>query len=853
MADETIKALAVQVAMDSGSFQAGVKSLKSSMDVIDSEFKASISGVKNWGSSLDSLKENAQALGEKINVQKQIIQAYTEQLDKSKSALEQNSQKLIDNKAKVEAARSAYEQSSISVGKNADETKALKNELDKAEAALRSSEGLVRKNEQSVQGYTIQLNNAKGSLNKMDSELAENNAKMKASESSVSKLKSAFSQLAAQSQKTTSNISSHFGSLKSTIVGFATAAVAGLSLNSLIESTDSAEKTMAQMDAVLKSTGGAAGMTKQQLVDLAAAQAKVTTFSAGTTKQAENMLLTFTGISSKVFPDTVKAAEDMATAMHTDATSAAMTLGKALNDPAAGLTKLTKQGVTFTEQQKQQIIAMQKAGDTAGAQKIILAELSKEFGGSAKAAGSTVTGQMQIMQNSLKGAGTTAMGAIMPIVTNLLPSVVKGAQNLAAAITAHKEDIQRTLSTVGNVVKGIFDFVTTHGQLVKSVLVGIAAGFLAFKAVSTIVAVVTTAMKAWEVATKAVSVVQGILNVVMSANPIGLIIIAVAALVAGFILLWNNCKGFRDFWIGLWNGIVSIVQGVIDWVKTNWPSIVLFIVSPVAGIFNYFYQNSEGFRNFINNLLNQIKGFFAGLWTGIQNIFNGVGTWFSNVFTGAYNGVKNAFSSVGSFFSGIWSKIQGAFSAVGSWFGKIFKGAWGAITGAFSGVKGFFDGVWSGMTSGVKGAINFVLKGINAIIGGLDMIHIDVPKGVPVIGGTSFGINIPKIPYLESGGVLKKGQTGYLEGNGDEAVVPLSQNTGWIGELARKLSVSIQTVQNGVSSKLPKQEFSSESQLQPIVLKATIPVYLNEGGDFVGMVVKEINYRNRQRNLPAIG
>ena len=197
------------------------------------------------------------------------------------------------------------------------------------------------------------------------------------------------------------------------------------------------------MDAVLKSTGSAAGMTKQQLSDLAAAQAKVTTFSAGTTKEAENMLLTFTNIKSNVFPQTIKATEDMATAMHMDATDAAKALGKALNDPAAGLSKLTKQGVTFTAAQKEQIKAMQKAGDTAGAQKIILGELEKEFGGSAKAAGQTFTGQMQIMQNNLKSAGTTIMGALMPIVSNLMPSLVKGAQGLAAEIIAHKGEIPK--------------------------------------------------------------------------------------------------------------------------------------------------------------------------------------------------------------------------------------------------------------------------------------------------------------------------------------------------------------------------------------------------------------------------
>jgi phage-related minor tail protein len=93
MADETIKALAVQVALDDGSFSAGMKSLQRNLSVIDSEFKASVAGVKNWGTNLDALKGNAQVLGDKINVQKQVMQSYSDQLNKSRDALSQNSQK----------------------------------------------------------------------------------------------------------------------------------------------------------------------------------------------------------------------------------------------------------------------------------------------------------------------------------------------------------------------------------------------------------------------------------------------------------------------------------------------------------------------------------------------------------------------------------------------------------------------------------------------------------------------------------------------------------------------------------------------------------------------------------------
>ncbi len=188
MADETIKALAVQIALDDGSFQSGVKSLQRTMTAVDSNFKASVAGVKNWGSSLDALKANSQALSDKIGIQSNIISKYTEQLGKSKDALDQNSQKMLNNKTKLDEVKKAYEDSATSLGKSADKTKELKAELDKAQKAYDSSEKAVLSNNKAVENYTIQLNNAKGKLNEMDSELTENNTKIKENSSNWGKV-----------------------------------------------------------------------------------------------------------------------------------------------------------------------------------------------------------------------------------------------------------------------------------------------------------------------------------------------------------------------------------------------------------------------------------------------------------------------------------------------------------------------------------------------------------------------------------------------------------------------------------------------------------------------------------------
>ena len=133
--------------------------------------------------------------------------------------------------------------------------------------------------------------------------------------------------------------------------------------------------------------------------------------------------------------------------------------------------------------------------------------------------------------------------------------------------------------------------------------------------------------------------------------PILLIVAAIAAVIAIVILCikyWDKIKAaamsavdwivgawntvatwFNDnviqpivgFFVGLWNGIVGIFQSVIDWVKTNWKSILLFIVNPFAGVFSYLYNNFDGFRNFIDNFIQKITDGFKNMVNGIKNFF----------------------------------------------------------------------------------------------------------------------------------------------------------------------------------------------------------------------------------------
>ena len=130
------------------------------------------------------------------------------------------------------------------------------------------------------------------------------------------------------------------------------------------------ERVEAQLAAVLHSTKEAAGLSVDQLKKMAAGFQDVTHFGDEAVIGMQGVLLTFKEISGEggIFERTTAVSLDLATAMGMDLKSAALQVGKALNDPATGLSMLTRVGITFTEQQKSVIKELQATGDIAGAQ-----------------------------------------------------------------------------------------------------------------------------------------------------------------------------------------------------------------------------------------------------------------------------------------------------------------------------------------------------------------------------------------------------------------------------------------------------------------------------------------------------
>jgi hypothetical protein len=243
-------------------------------------------------------------------------------------------------------------------------------------------------------------------------------------------------------------------------LGLAAAAVAGAGVREAIE----AEQVMAQTEARLESTGKAANVQADEVVNLAGKLSALSGVDDELVQSSENVLLTFTrvrnemGKGNDIFNQGTKAALNMSVAMEQDLQSATLMVGKALNDPVKGMTALTRAGVQFTDEQKATITTLVESGQVMKAQKVILEELETQFGGAAEAAGKTMGGSLNRLKNSFEEvAGTIAEGFKPQIksAANAMQSYAELAGEAFQADERRAESHKSSITLMAELAKGV--------------------------------------------------------------------------------------------------------------------------------------------------------------------------------------------------------------------------------------------------------------------------------------------------------------------------------------------------------------------------------------------------------------
>lgn len=230
--------------------------------------------------------------------------------------------------------------------------------------------------------------------------------------------------------------------------------------SSVIRLAGEQEKAEAQLNAVLKSTAGVAGLTANELKNMANSLQQVTTFGDEAILEAQSLLLTFTKVGEDVFPQATETILNMSTAMGTDLQSSTVQLGKALNDPIAGIGALSRVGVQLTETQKEQIKKFTEMGDVASAQKVILGELETQFGGLARASAETMAGGLEQMTNAVGDAGEALGTLLAPVVVTTAKGIKFLAEGVSSLVERFKnfgEEVQGAILTPTEIANQQFE------------------------------------------------------------------------------------------------------------------------------------------------------------------------------------------------------------------------------------------------------------------------------------------------------------------------------------------------------------------------------------------------------------
>ena len=519
------------------------------------------------------------------------------------------------------------------------------------------------------------------------------------------------------------------------------------------------EDAIARMEATLAATGGVAGVTADHIRDLASRLQDTTTFADDATIGAAALLLTFknlrneAGAGNDVFDRTIQASQDLSALMGTDLNSSVMMLGKALQDPADGLARLTRVGIQFTDEQQAQIRALAESGDMLGAQKLMLAEVESQFGGTAETMAGTSSGKIKQAINSL-GDAAEGFGEI----------------------------IARVIDKVSEFMKGVGDFFKGLSPEMKEMIV-IGAAIAA--AIGPVLIIVGKLMGAI-VAIKAVF--AGIAAAVSA--PVLIVVAIIAALVAAVVVAWQRSEEFRDtvmrVWtdvrkavVDAWEGFIKpaiddLVAAFNNHIKPAlvelgarfneiWPG----IRDAVLSFWGYVQPVLQFFVNVLTNVLIPALAFLMRMavmvWTNIATIVAGAWTSiFQPVFSAIGGFIRNqlvpAFVWFGGVVSNIWSGVSGAIS--GAW--GVINWVFGAISGGISSVAGFFvtavdtiKGAFSTIGDAIatpfRSAFNLVIRAWNATLGN---INFTLPSN-PLLGPLSgFRVALPKLQEFNKGGMV---------------------------------------------------------------------------------------------------
>lgn len=257
------------------------------------------------------------------------------------------------------------------------------------------------------------------------------------------------------------------------------------------------------------------------------------------------------------------------------------------------------------------------------------------------------------IQTSIDNAKTAVSRGVADIITAINQGLQdNGFGSIADIISNKGKKIENTLKTIAAEIPKAISWINQNKDALISlagIITTVIGAYEVYKATLLIIKGIQIAQSVFATVSAFVSLIPAIksakdamllLNMAFNLNPIGIIVTAIGLLVAAFIILWNKCEGFRNFWINLWEGIKKTFFTVVNFIKENWKELGTLLVNPIGGALALLYKFNPKFKEWVDNLGNNIKTFFTEIipnllinaWNSIVAFFTQtIPQWIQNV------------------------------------------------------------------------------------------------------------------------------------------------------------------------------------------------------------------------------
>ncbi len=348
-------------------------------------------------------------------------------------------------------------------------------------------------------------------------------------------------------------------------------------------------------------------------------------------------------------------------------------------------------------------------GDTWGA----LQQSITESGGAAQQMADTqlnnLQGQITILKSALEGLAISFGELLMPAIK----TIVGWVQKFVDWLNGMDEGTKKVVVTIALLAAALGPVLIVIGKVVSAV------GTI-MTIVPKVAGVINTVKGAFAA-----------LNTTMLANPIVLIIAAIAALVAAFIYLWNNCEGFREFWIDLWENVketaVAVWNAIKEFFSAAWEAISSAAQTVWNGIRDFFSGLWEGIKGIFTTVVTAVSTFLSTAWntikTTVTTVWDAIRSVFQTVWNGIQTVVTTVVTAIQTFISTAWNAIKNTVTAVLNAIKTVISTVWNAIkstvTSVVNGIKSTVSSVWNGIKSTVSAVVNSIKSTVSTVFGNI--------------------------------------------------------------------------------------------------------------------------------------